>query len=102
METINLNADRVLLERCENGVILYDLDSKGEVKSRVVYEIHFKDGMIDFQKMAYFFYELSEFMGYSLQDKPANLKLEMYVEKIEPDKPSYGDTPAEDKPEEED
>jgi hypothetical protein len=91
METIKFNTERVLLERAENGVILYDLDSEGNVKTKVVYEIHYKDGIIDFSKMAYMFFEIAEFLKYSLEDPEANQKLEMYIEKIDKDKPSYGE-----------
>ena len=94
--TIRNVSSRVMLERTDNGVILYDITEKNNVSSKVAYEIYFKDGIIDFHTMANMMLEIMEFLKIPTAEDETNRKLTLSISKIDLDKPSIGEEDGED------
>lgn len=89
--TIKNQSSRLLLERSDNGVILYDVGEDNAVSSKVVYEVYFKDGIIDFQNIGILMVEIMESLKIPLVEEETNRKLVISLAKIDPDKPSLKD-----------
>lgn len=89
--TIKNKSSRLLLERTDNGVILFDVNAENEVTSKVAYEIYFKDGIIDFETMAFMILETMECLNIPTAETETNRKLTLSVSKIDPDKPVPGE-----------
>jgi hypothetical protein len=89
--TIKNKSPRLLLERSDNGIILYDLGDDNIVISKIVYEIYYKDGIIDFENMTGFIVDLMENLKIPIIEVETNRTLQFYIEKIDPDKPSLLD-----------
>lgn len=89
--TIKNTSSRILLERSDNGIILYDLGDDNDVISKIVYEIYYKDGIIDFDNMTVFIEDLMENLKIPILEPETNRVLQVYIEKIDPDKPSLLD-----------
>jgi hypothetical protein len=94
--TIKNSSSRLILERADNGVILYDVGEDNSVSSKVVYELYFKDGILDFQNMAMMFLEIMESLKIPAIEEETNRALAISVVKIDPDKPSLDDEEDED------
>jgi len=94
--TIKNSSSRLILERADNGVILYDVGEDNSVSSKVVYELYFKDGILDFQNMAMMFLEIMESLKIPAIEEETNRALAISVVKIDPDKPSLDDEDDED------
>jgi len=93
MEQINIQnkCSRLLLERTDNGIILYDVGDDNVVSSKVAYEIFYKDGVLDFENMAVFVYEIFENMKIPVIETESNRALGLTILKIDPDKPMLDD-----------
>ena len=91
--TIKNVSSRVLLERTDNGVIIYDVNEENSVVSKVAYEVYFKDGILDFQTMSVMLLETMELLGIPTQEVSTNRQLSMVITKIDPTKPSIGEEP---------
>lgn len=89
--TIKNTSSRVLLERTDNGVILYDVNEDNIVESKIAYEIYLKDGIIDFHTMAAMMLEVMEFLKIPTAEIETNRVLSLSVVKIDPSKPSLGE-----------
>jgi len=98
--TIKNKSSRVLLERSDNGIILYDLGDDNNVISKLVYEIYYKDGVLDFDNMAIFVEDLMENLKIPTTELETNRTIQIYVEKIDPSKPSILDEENEDEEDE--
>lgn len=85
--TIKNHSSRILLERADNGVILYDVGEDNTVDSKILYEIYFKDGIIDFQNMGIFILEVMEALKIPTQESESNSILVISIEKLDPSLP---------------
>jgi hypothetical protein len=85
--TIKNPSSRLMLERADNGVILYDVGEDNTVSSRVVYEVYFKDGILDFQNMAIMMLEIMESLKIPVAEPETNRTIMISIAKIDPDKP---------------
>jgi hypothetical protein len=85
--TIKNPSSRLMLERADNGVILYDVGEDNTVSSRVVYEVYFKDGILDFQNMAIMMLEIMESLKIPVAEPETNRTIMISIDKIDPDKP---------------
>ena len=81
-----------MLEKVDNGVILYDISSDGEVSSRVVYEIFFKDGSLNFEAIADMFDDVMEDLRLPVSEEITNSKVQLVIVPLDPDKPVSGIT----------
>ena len=81
-----------MLEKVDNGVILYDISSDGEVSSRVVYEIFFKDGSLNFEAIADMFDDVMEDLRLPVSEETTNSKIQLVIVPLDPDKPVSGIT----------
>lgn len=88
---IKNNTSRIVLEKADNGIILYDVGDDGVVNSKVVYEIYYKDGIIDFENMVIFILETLESLKIPFIEPETNRMLALGINKIDPDKPSLED-----------
>lgn len=95
-------ADRLLLEKTDNGIILADIGQDNAVMTKMVYEIWRKDGSIDFGKLAIFLFDVAETLKLPTSAPEINVQLEMYIEKIDKDKPSPLDPESDDEEEKDD
>jgi adenine C2-methylase RlmN of 23S rRNA A2503 and tRNA A37 len=98
--TIKSISSRLLLERSDNGIILYDLGDDNVVISKIVYEIYYKDGVIDFDNMTDFIKDLMENLKIPIIESETNRALQVCIEKIDPDKPSLLDEEGSDEDDE--
>ena len=89
--TINNQSSRILLERVDNGVILYDIGDDNTVISKIVYEIYFKDGIIDFENMGIFLIDILETLKIPLFETETNTILTFGITKIDPSIPDEED-----------
>lgn len=85
------NSTRLILERADNGLIVYDVGEDGVVESKVLYEIYFKDGILDLHHIITMMAELMENLQIPLAEEETNRTIAMGVTKIDPDKPSILD-----------
>ena len=85
--TIKNASSRILLEKVDNGVILYDIGEDNTVISKIVYEIYFKDGIIDFENMGIFLEEILETLKLPIFEVETNTVLQFGVTKLDPTKP---------------
>lgn len=90
MEIKIANNSRIMLEKVDNGVILYDISSDGEVSSRVVYEIFFKDGSLNFEAIADMFDDVMEDLKLPASEETTNSKIQLVIVPLDPDKPVSG------------
>jgi len=88
---IKNNSSRVVLERADNGVILYDVGEDNTVSSKMVYELYFKDGILDFHSIANLIVEVMESLKVPLVEEETNRMLFISMTKIDPDKPMEGE-----------
>lgn len=95
VKVVDLSPDRVQIERTDNGVILVDIGEKNQAETKMVYEIWNKEGNIDFFKVAELFYDIAEYLKIPVDSPELNTKLEIYVEKFDPEKPFPGEKPEE-------
>jgi hypothetical protein len=96
MEIKIANNSRIMLEKVDNGVILYDISSDGEVSSRVVYEIYFKDGSLNFEAIADMFDDVMEDLRLPVSEETTNSKVQLVIVPLDPDKPVTGITEDDD------
>lgn len=89
--TIKNTSSRILLERADNGVILYDINEDNTVLSKVVYEIYFKDGILDFHTAGVLMMEIMESLKIPTHEEETNSRMVISLAKIDPDKPSLGE-----------
>ena len=82
---------RVILERCDNGVMLYETDDEDNVTSKIVYEIYFKDGMINFSTVGFMINDILECLTIPTEEKETNSKLQVYITRLNPDEPFTGE-----------
>jgi hypothetical protein len=94
--TIKNTSSRILLERADNGVILYDINEDNIVSSKVVYEIYFKDGILDFHNAGILMMEIMESLKIPTLEEETNRCMVISLAKIDPDKPSLGEDEDED------
>ena len=97
--TIKNSSSRLILERADNGVILYDVGEDNSVSSKVLYELYYKDGILDFQNMAIMFLEIMESLKIPAIEEETNRALAISIVKIDPDKPILGEDGEEDEDE---
>jgi hypothetical protein len=102
MEIKIANNSRIMLEKVDNGVILYDISSDGEVSSRVVYEIYFKDGSLNFDAIADMFDDVMEDLRLPVSEETTNSKVQLVIVPLDPDKPVTGITEDDDDDDDED
>ena len=86
--TIKNTSSRILLERADNGVILYDINEDNTVLSKVVYEIYFKDGILDFHNAGVLMMEIMESLKIPTHEEETNRCMVISLAKIDPNKPS--------------
>jgi hypothetical protein len=84
-------SSRVLVEKADNGVILYEIGEDNTVSSRLVYEIYFKDGMLDFEALGNLVNDIFETVKVPTEEVETNRRLGVHISKIDPDKPSLGE-----------
>jgi len=99
---IRNKSSRILLEKTDNGIILSDVGEDGLVTSRIVYEMYFKEGLLNFETVSNFLYDIMEHMKIPMSEAETNVKAEIYLEPIDPTKPVYGDFLEEDEDDPED
>ena len=85
MELVNFT--KLVIERADNGVILSDISSDNTVVSRHVTEIYTPAGIINFDSVANFFYQMMEYLKIHVEEEVTNRMIEMVVVKIDPEKP---------------
>jgi hypothetical protein len=95
-------SSRLILEKADNGVILYDVGEDNVVSSKVLYETYFKDGIIDFESIATLMIEVMESLKIPTVEEETNRFLAISVMKIDPEKPALGDDDFEDGEEDDD
>lgn len=88
--TIKNPSSRVLIEKADNGVILYEIGEDNTVSSRIVYEIYYKDGMLNFEALGNLVNDILETTKVPTQEEETNRKLGIHIAKIDPDKPVPG------------
>jgi hypothetical protein len=93
---IRNTSSRILLERADNGVILYDLGEGDTVISKMLYEVYYRDGVIDFDNMAALLVDIIENLKIPISEPETNRAMEIYVVKIDPEKPAMGEEDFED------
>ena len=84
---IKMPSSRILLEKVDNGIVLYEIGEDNVVTSKLVYEMYYKDGIIDFDSMGNFMMEIMEFLKIPTFEKETNRQLGIIVTKIDPSKP---------------
>jgi len=90
--TVKNPASRIILEKVDNGVIFYEVGDDNVVTSKVVYEMYFKNGILDFENMAIFFGEVLESLKIPFEEPETNRKLTIVISKINPEKPVPGES----------
>ena len=93
---ISSPSSRVLLERSDNGLIVYEISEENTVTSKLVYEMYFKDGIIDFSSIANFFSDTMEILKVPLDEEDTNRKAVIAIVKIDTEKPALGEEKEED------
>lgn len=88
---IKNTSSRILLERAENGIILYEIGENNSVLTRLVYETHFQDGLLNFEAIAQFMMEALEILKIPGHENETNRKLVIYVQKISDVENEYDD-----------
>jgi hypothetical protein len=90
--TIKNPASRILLERAENGIILYEISEDNVVLTRLVYETHYHNGLLNFENIAQFMMESLELLKVPAYEMETDTKLAIIAEKIsESEKGEQGD-----------
>ena len=84
-------SSRILVEKVDNGVVLYEIGEDNVVSSRIVYEMYFKDGILDFETIATFMVEIMESLKIPTEEPDTNRKLGIFISKIDPEKPMIGE-----------
>jgi hypothetical protein len=84
--TIRNESSRILIERIDNGAMIYEVDEQNQVVSKVGYELYFKDGLTDFNTMGIMLSEIMELLGISMRDLSSNRQLNLIISKIDPEK----------------
>jgi hypothetical protein len=84
--TIKNTSSRILLERADNGVILYDISEDNSVSSKVLYEVYYKDGIIDFYNIGVLI-EIMESLKVPIAEEETNRRMLITITKIDPNKP---------------
>jgi hypothetical protein len=92
MEFIIKNtSSRILLERSDNGIILYDLGDDNVVISKIVYETYYKDGVLNFDNISNFLEDVMEILKIPIAETETNRTLQFFLTKIDPHKASLLD-----------
>jgi len=86
----NINS-RIVVERTDNGAIMYDVSEDGEVSSRMSYEMFFRDGAVNFVTISEFFFDVMDSLKIPMLEESSNKKISIVLTKIDPDKPSEGE-----------
>ena len=97
---IKNTSSRVLLEKVDNGVILYEIGDDNTVTSKIVYEMYFKDGILDFDTIGAFMIEILESLKIPAEEIETNRQLGVFITKIDPTKPMIGEEDDDEDPEE--
>lgn len=74
---------RVLLEKADNGIIVSNLNESDEVTSKFLYEIYYKDGILNYDNIGAFVYAIMDTLFIPIQEPETNRKFEIYVTKID-------------------
>ncbi len=96
------NSSRILIEKADNGIIIYDIGEDNVVQSTQVYEIYIKDGRINYSVMSDVFFDVMEMMKFPIFEEDSNTRIEMIIERLDPTKPYLGEEGFEEEEEEDD
>lgn len=88
---VNSASKRVILERCDNGVIMYETDEENNVSSKILYETYFKDGIVNFDTIGYMINDILECLVIPSEEKETNSKLLVFVTRLNPEEPFEGE-----------
>ena len=92
---ISSPSPRILLEKVDNGIILYEIGEDNVVTSKMVHSLYFHDGIIDFEAVGSFMIEMMETLKVPIIEPETNRKLEIYITKIDPNITSIDDADEE-------
>jgi hypothetical protein len=90
--TIKNPSSRVLLEKFDNGVVLYEIGEDNAVISKFVYQTYYKDGMMDFDSVGNLLLDIVEMMKIPMEEPETNRRVVIGVAKIDPEKPVPGES----------
>ena len=85
--SIKIPSSRLLLEKVDNGIVLYEIGEDNVVTSKLVYEMYYKDGILDFDSMGNFMIEIMDLLKIPTFEVETNRQLGIFVSKIDPSKP---------------
>lgn len=86
--TIANNASRLILERSDNGAVLYETNEENFVTSKTVYELYRRDGILNFSSIIDMFSDILELIKIPSEDKNANSRLTISISPIDEKKDS--------------
>ena len=81
---------RILLEKVDNGVLLYEIGEDNVVTTKIVYEMYYEDGILDISSIGSFLIEMLDSLKIPSQETETNQQLKLFIVKIDPDKPMEG------------
>lgn len=84
--SIKSPSSRIMLERTDNGVIMYSISSENVVNAKQVYEIYNREGTIDFHSMGSALTDIIENLNFPFEDQSSNRQIGIYVEFIDANK----------------
>lgn len=80
-------SSRILLERTDNGVILFEIAEDNTVISKMVYETYYSDGILNFDTVGLLFSDILETLRIPSEEIETNRKIGIYITKLDPNKP---------------
>lgn len=80
---IKSKSHRILLERADNGILLYEIREDGEVSARLVYEIYNEQGLMMYDRIADLVYDIADNLRIPVEEPITNRKMAIYVVPIE-------------------
>ena len=83
---ITNSSSRLIIERTDNGVVLYETSEENAVSSKFVYEAYRRDGILNFQSIIHLLSDVLELMKIPSEDTNSNSKMTIVISKIDPDK----------------
>jgi hypothetical protein len=81
---------RILLEKVDNGVILYEIGEDNVVTSKMVHALYYEDGIQDYIATGIFMMTFMESLKVPIEDAETNRRLNVVLTKIDPEKPMLG------------
>ena len=94
---IKIAGSKLLIEKVDNGILVYEIDENDSVTSKLVYSIYYEDGILDLEAIGEFLMEMLNLLRIPNKDLELNAQLGMFISKLDASKPFLGEEDIDEK-----